>query len=183
MASKAALAYVLGTPYRDQHFQQDVAAFNLRTNDNPGLGGADLSGDRRGIPPREDAAASSRPSTRAAAGSTAASALPAASTTWPRPMSKPWSRCSKAPTSTARPASPTTAPPARVKTWKAGVTYAPIPDIKLRGSASRDIRAANMSELYDAGTARSNSANINGVSTPLRAEPAGQSGRQARDRR
>jgi len=52
-----------------------------------------------------------------------------------------------------------------VKTWKAGVTWAPINDIKFRGSASRDIRAANMSELYDAGTARSNSVNINGVST------------------
>lgn len=54
-----------------------------------------------------------------------------------------------------------------VTTWKAGVTYTPIPDITFRGSASRDIRAANMSELYDSGTARSNSVAINGVSTPF----------------
>jgi outer membrane cobalamin receptor len=44
-----------------------------------------------------------------------------------------------------------------VTTWKAGLTYQPIEDVKFRASASRDIRAANMSELYDAGTARSNS--------------------------
>ncbi|MFN3513077.1 MAG: TonB-dependent receptor plug domain-containing protein [Phenylobacterium sp.] len=52
-----------------------------------------------------------------------------------------------------------------VKTWKAGLTYEPVPDIKFRASASRDIRAANMSELYDSGTARSNSVSINGVAT------------------
>ena len=52
-----------------------------------------------------------------------------------------------------------------VTTWKAGLTYTPIPDITLRASASRDIRAANMSELFDAGTARSNAVSINGVST------------------
>lgn len=52
-----------------------------------------------------------------------------------------------------------------VTTWKAGLTYTPIPDITLRASASRDIRAANMSELFDAGTARSNAVSINGVAT------------------
>jgi len=54
-----------------------------------------------------------------------------------------------------------------VTTWKAGLTYSPIPDITLRATASRDIRAANMSELFDAGTARSNAVSINGVSTPF----------------
>ena len=54
-----------------------------------------------------------------------------------------------------------------VTTWKAGLTYSPIPDITIRGSASRDIRAANMSELFDTGTARSNSVSIGGVSTPF----------------
>lgn len=54
-----------------------------------------------------------------------------------------------------------------VTTWKAGLTYTPIPDITFRGSASRDIRAANMSELFDTGTARSNSVSIRGVSTPF----------------
>ena len=39
-----------------------------------------------------------------------------------------------------------------VVTWKAGTTYTPIPDIKLRVTRSRDIRAPNMQELYAVGT-------------------------------
>lgn len=39
----------------------------------------------------------------------------------------------------------------RVETWKLGLTYEPIPDIKLRGVLSRDIRAPSISELYLAG--------------------------------
>jgi outer membrane receptor protein involved in Fe transport len=38
-----------------------------------------------------------------------------------------------------------------VTTWKAGLTYEPIPDIKLRAVVSRDIRAPSISELYIAG--------------------------------
>ncbi len=51
-----------------------------------------------------------------------------------------------------------------VTTWKAGVTYTPIDDITLRATKSRDIRAPNLSELYDTGTGRTNSVNIGGVS-------------------
>jgi iron complex outermembrane receptor protein len=43
-----------------------------------------------------------------------------------------------------------------VFTWKAGATYEPIPDIKFRGTYSRDIRAPNLQELFAAGTARTN---------------------------
>jgi len=43
-----------------------------------------------------------------------------------------------------------------VQTWKAGATWQPIPDIKLRGTYSRDIRAPNLQELFAAGTARTN---------------------------
>ena len=35
-----------------------------------------------------------------------------------------------------------------VKTWKVGATYAPIPDVKLRGAYSHDIRAPSMTELF-----------------------------------
>jgi iron complex outermembrane receptor protein len=35
-----------------------------------------------------------------------------------------------------------------VVTWKAGLTYAPVPDIKFRVTRSRDIRAPNLAELY-----------------------------------
>ncbi len=51
-----------------------------------------------------------------------------------------------------------------VRTWKAGLVYAPIDDVTLRFTRSRDIRAANMGELYDAGTARTNAVNILGQS-------------------
>ncbi len=54
-----------------------------------------------------------------------------------------------------------------VNTWKAGITYSPIDDITFRVTQSRDIRAPNLSELFDAGTARSNSVDIAGASVPF----------------
>ncbi|MDT8399690.1 MAG: TonB-dependent receptor [Pseudomonadales bacterium] len=54
-----------------------------------------------------------------------------------------------------------------VTTWKAGLTYQPIYDLTFRITQSRDIRAPNLSELFDSGTARSNSVAINGASTPF----------------
>ena len=43
-----------------------------------------------------------------------------------------------------------------VATYKIGATWQPIPDIKLRGTYSHDIRAPNLQELFAAGTARTN---------------------------
>jgi outer membrane receptor protein involved in Fe transport len=54
-----------------------------------------------------------------------------------------------------------------VETWKLGLTYKPIDDITLRATRSRDIRAANLGELYAVGVARSNSVSINGASVPF----------------
>ncbi len=39
-----------------------------------------------------------------------------------------------------------------VTTWKVGVTYNPIDDIRLRGTLSRDIRAPNLGEIFATGT-------------------------------
>ena len=39
-----------------------------------------------------------------------------------------------------------------VTTWKLGLTYAPIDDIKVRGTLSRDIRAPNLEELFSRGS-------------------------------
>ena len=39
-----------------------------------------------------------------------------------------------------------------VTTWKVGTTYTPIDDFKFRGTYSRDIRAPNLSELYNPGS-------------------------------
>jgi iron complex outermembrane receptor protein len=44
-----------------------------------------------------------------------------------------------------------------VTTWKLGATWAPIDDIRFRVTRSRDIRAPNLNELYQAGTANSDS--------------------------
>ncbi|MDF0541721.1 TonB-dependent receptor [Sphingobium sp. H39-3-25] len=58
-----------------------------------------------------------------------------------------------------------------VTTWKTGLTWQVIPDIKLRGTVSRDIRAPNLQELFAAGTGRTNTVNVprpgspNGIAT------------------
>lgn len=46
-----------------------------------------------------------------------------------------------------------------VTTWKAGVTWKPIDDIRFRVTRSRDIRAPNLNELYQAGSSNSDSVN------------------------
>ena len=43
-----------------------------------------------------------------------------------------------------------------VTTWKAGLTWQVIDDIRLRGVVSRDIRAPNLNELFQSGTSRTN---------------------------
>ncbi|WP_447723897.1 TonB-dependent receptor plug domain-containing protein [Sphingomonas koreensis] len=44
-----------------------------------------------------------------------------------------------------------------VTTWKAGASWQPIDDIRIRVTRSRDIRAPNLNELYQAGTANTDS--------------------------
>jgi iron complex outermembrane recepter protein len=63
-----------------------------------------------------------------------------------------------------------------VTTWKVGATWQPIDDIRLRVTRSRDIRAPNLNDLFQAGTANSDSVGnpgfVNGTSPPF--VPAGQ---------
>lgn len=63
-----------------------------------------------------------------------------------------------------------------VTTWKVGATWQPIDDIRLRVTRSRDIRAPNLNDLFQAGTANSDSVSnpgfVNGTSPPF--VPAGQ---------
>ncbi|MBA4353154.1 MAG: hypothetical protein C0409_00540 [Novosphingobium sp.] len=47
-----------------------------------------------------------------------------------------------------------------VTTWKAGLTWQIIDDVKFRGTISRDIRAPNLSELFAPGTGRTNTVNV-----------------------
>jgi len=48
----------------------------------------------------------------------------------------------------------------QVETWKLGFTWQPIDDVRMRVTQSRDIRAPNLSELFAAGTARTNTVNL-----------------------
>ena len=58
-----------------------------------------------------------------------------------------------------------------VTTWKVGATWQPIDDIRLRAARSRDIRAPNLNDLFQAGTANSDSVGnpgfVNGTSPPF----------------
>ncbi|WP_253200889.1 TonB-dependent receptor domain-containing protein [Sphingomonas quercus] len=47
-----------------------------------------------------------------------------------------------------------------VSTWKLGLTYQVIDDIKLRGTVSRDIRAPNLNELFAPGIRRTNTVQV-----------------------
>ncbi len=63
-----------------------------------------------------------------------------------------------------------------VTTWKAGATWQPINDIRLRVTRSRDIRAPNLNDLFQAGTANSDSVSNPGFITGTSPSfvPAGQ---------
>jgi iron complex outermembrane recepter protein len=60
-----------------------------------------------------------------------------------------------------------------VTTWRAGATWEPIEDIRFRVTRSRDIRAPNLNELFQAGTANTDSVSnpfynpATGTATPL----------------
>lgn len=163
VASQAALNYVLGTPYRNQQFTQDVAAFNLTTNSIEGWAGpisiavgAEYRREKMGgFVESQYETGWKYGNFRVTSGeyNVKEAYVEALVPIFEGLDFNGAFRITDYSTS------------GTVKTWKAGVTYAPIEDVKFRASASRDIRAANMSELYDAGTARSNSVNINGVST------------------
>jgi outer membrane receptor protein involved in Fe transport len=165
VASAAALAYVLGEPLRTQQFKEDVAAINLRTNKIPGwagpialaVGAEYRSESMSGSTDPQYATGWKYGNYRATFGKYNVGEAYAEVLV---PVFKGLdfngaTRVTNYSTS------------GTVTTWKAGVTYQPIRDIMFRASRSKDIRAPNLSELYDVGTARSNSVNINGASVPF----------------
>ncbi|WP_374345482.1 TonB-dependent receptor plug domain-containing protein [Phenylobacterium sp.] len=163
VASQAALNYVLGTPWRTQEFKQDVAAVNFRTNSIEGWAGPISLAV--GAEYRKESMDGYVPTEYQASGwkygnykvTKGDLNVKEAYVEVLIPLLKGLDL-----NSAGRYTDYSTS--GGVKTWKVGLTYSPIDDITFRASRSRDIRAANMSELYDSGTARSNSVNINGAS-------------------
>ena len=164
VASKAALDYVLGTPYRTQEFKQDVFAFNVRSSEFKNwagpislAAGAEYRKEQMGgsVEAQYQASGWKYGNYKVTQGKYD---VAEAYVEVLMPLMKGLDF-----NGAARYTDYSTS--GGVTTWKAGITYTPIEDITFRASKSRDIRAANMSELYDSGTARSNSVSINGVST------------------
>lgn len=165
VASADALDYVLGRPRREQQFDQDVFAFNITTSDIEGWAGP--IGLAAGVEYRKD--------------SIDGFVDPKYNSGWKYGNYKVTSGSLNVKEVYVEAAVPLMSmlefngaarytdysTSGGVKTWKAGLTYQPIDDITLRLTQSRDIRAPNLSELYDAGTARSNSVSIGGASTPF----------------
>jgi len=162
VASQEALDYVLGEPLRTQQFKQGVAAVNFTTNAFEGWAGPislAFGAERR----KEQVAGEVDPQ-----------------------FESGWKygnyRVTRGDYNVAEAYVETVVPLVRtlnfngayrytdystsggVNTWKGGVTWQPIEDVLFRASKSRDIRAPNLSELYDAGTARTNNVVINGQS-------------------
>ncbi|MFN3582325.1 TonB-dependent receptor plug domain-containing protein [Phenylobacterium sp.] len=165
VASQAALDYVLGEPLREQSFKQDVAAVNFRTNSVQGWAGPiSLAVGAEYRKEQMDGSVAEEFKSGWKYGNYKVTEgkynVKEAYAEILLPLYKGLDF-----NGAARITDYSTS--GTVKTWKAGLTYSPIPDVMFRGTRSRDIRAANMSELYDSGTARSNSVNINGVSTPF----------------
>jgi outer membrane receptor protein involved in Fe transport len=55
----------------------------------------------------------------------------------------------------------------RVTTWKAGLSYSPVPDLRFRVTRSRDIRAGNIAELFSPAFISRPSVLINGATTAV----------------
>ena len=162
VASEEALDYVLGRPRREQEFQQDVFAFNISTSEIEGWAG-DI-GLAAGVEWRQesvDGAVDSKYSSGWKYGNykvtTGKLSVREAYAEVVIPMLE-----SLEFNGAARRTDYSTS--GGVNTWKAGFTFNPVSDVTIRLTQSRDIRAPNLSELYDAGTARTNAVNIAGKS-------------------
>ncbi|MDY6948812.1 MAG: TonB-dependent receptor, partial [Pseudomonadota bacterium] len=152
--SAEALAYFMGRPQRSQQFEQDAAALNFSTNlANPWL---DPVGLAFGVEyRREEISGYVEPQYRE--GWIVGNFLPTfgdytvkelyVETLVPLPFHLEFNGA-------ARGTDYSTS--GFVTTWKAGLSWSPIEDLRMRATLSRDIRAPNLEELYQAGRRRTN---------------------------
>lgn len=147
--------YFMGNPSRKQKFQQDVAAVNFSTNIvNPWL---DPIGIAFGIEHRRESI-SGHVDEQYESGWIVGNFLPTngnynvteeyLETLVPLPLGFEFNGAVRATNYSES---------GEVTTWKTGLTWSPIDDVKLRATRSRDIRAPNLSELFQAGTSNTNS--------------------------
>jgi iron complex outermembrane receptor protein len=174
VADTAAIAYVIGNPFRRQKFTQDVAAFNLAFDlfDLPaGAVALAVGGEHR----REKISGEVDPEFRT--GWAVGNFLPSFGKY----------NVSEAYVEALVPIADGLdfngairgtdySTSGYVTTWKGGLTYQPIPDLRFRASRSRDIRAPNLAELFQGGTTRVNAVQdpFNGnTSTPFAGTSSG----------
>jgi iron complex outermembrane receptor protein len=152
--SPEAIAYVMGFPFREQRFQQDVAAVNFSTNfDNPWL---DPIGFAIGAEHRKEEVSGFVPP-EYQGGWFTGNYLPTfgeydvneAYVEAIVPLPKEFEL-----NTAVRGTDYSTS--GFVTTWKAGVTWQATDDLKFRLTRSRDIRAPNLAELFQAGQRRTN---------------------------
>lgn len=154
VANQAAVDYVLGDPYRDQTFEQIVTGVNLSTTPFATWAG-DVSVAIGGEYRREEVSGSVPAEYRS--GWSVGNFLPTfghynvkeayLETVVPLGIGAVFNGAVRATDYSTS---------GYVTTWKAGLTWEPIPDIRLRGTRSRDIRAPNLNELFQSGTSRTN---------------------------
>jgi len=153
VASQAAIDYVLGDPYRDQKLEQTVAGVNLSLTPFATWAG-DVSVAVGGEYRKEEV--SGFVPTEFQTGFSVGNYLPTFGsynvkeayfeTVVPLGLGLVFNGAVRATDYSTS---------GYVTTWKVGATWEPIEDIRLRVTRSRDIRAPNLSELFQAGTSRS----------------------------
>lgn len=158
VASEDALAYVLGTPWRRQEFEQEVVAVNFNTNEVTGW--ADPISLAWGIEHRKESMDGYVEDQYESGWKYGNYTV----TTGEYDVTEAYVEAvipllqgldlNGAVRYTDYSVS------GEVTTWKLGIVWSPIKDLTLRATASEDIRAPNLSELYATGTGRTNSVNI-----------------------
>ena len=155
--SQAALNYVLGRPQRDQTFRQNVTAASI--NGNPWETWAGPISIATGVEYRSESVRGDATAEDLAGQYFAGNYKPTfgkynvkemfVETLIPLAADQAWAKSLDF-NAAVRETDYSTS--GAVTTWKAGFTYKPFNDVMVRLTRSRDIRAPNMSELFNAGS-------------------------------
>jgi iron complex outermembrane recepter protein len=154
VADPSAIAWVMGDPYREQRFKQTVAGINLSMTPfatwagdvSVAVGGEYRKEEVSGYVPEEFQSGWSVGNFRPTFGSYNVKEA-YLETVVPLGLGAEFNGAVRATDYSTS---------GYVTTWKAGLTWQPIEDIRLRGTRSRDIRAPNLNELFQSGTSRTN---------------------------